>query len=284
MSRKGKLREPSKLSSLAEYELPQLPPVREITGAIARQRISKGISYLLPMDAPKNSIENVYSTNLRLVFKEPYLSDNGAYNENSLRASAKTHFRTRVGPPKKPGHKVDDPVCKLDTSEYLSKIQRSNARLRLSRKLKSRLYLKDETAAEELGIHKPSQHATVEVVNDLANATTALDIKGEVHPLTSRDTRSAKGLVPLEPMESKQGPSTPVIPISANVTQVDSNSNLNQVLSYEDINLMQEREPRKIPEDLKSPYLEEEKSKDIWLWLHDGKPQTGLDYLLEVCS
>ena len=54
---------------LLEYEWPDLPPLPTIKDAMTRSRVSHGISYLLPIDKGRNSINNKFRTDLRAMFQ-----------------------------------------------------------------------------------------------------------------------------------------------------------------------------------------------------------------------
>jgi hypothetical protein len=56
--------------------------------AITREKVSKGISYLLPIDKAKNSIDNKYRTDLRAMFQEPYATDDLGYDDSKIKLSA----------------------------------------------------------------------------------------------------------------------------------------------------------------------------------------------------
>ncbi|GFS02410.1 hypothetical protein ElyMa_001122600 [Elysia marginata] len=77
---------------LLEYEWPDLPPIPSMKDAVSRSRVSKGISYLLPVDKGRNSINNRFRTDLRAMFQEPYASDDLQYDDNRVKLSAKVHF------------------------------------------------------------------------------------------------------------------------------------------------------------------------------------------------
>lgn len=74
---------------LLEYEWPDLPPIPNMKDAIARNRVSNGISYLLPVDKGRNSINNRFRTDLRAMFQEPYASDTMNYDDTKVKLSAK---------------------------------------------------------------------------------------------------------------------------------------------------------------------------------------------------
>nr|KAG5705105.1 hypothetical protein BaRGS_030822 [Batillaria attramentaria] len=82
---------------LLEYEWPDLPPLPTIKDAITRNRVSSGISYLLPVDKGRNSINNRFRTDLRAMFQEPYASDDLQYDDNRVKLSAKVHFLSNTG-------------------------------------------------------------------------------------------------------------------------------------------------------------------------------------------
>ena len=46
-----------------------LPPIDQMKQAITRRTVSSGITYLLPCDKTKCSVENIYRNNLRLMFQ-----------------------------------------------------------------------------------------------------------------------------------------------------------------------------------------------------------------------
>ncbi|XP_012943599.1 uncharacterized protein LOC106013154 [Aplysia californica] len=77
---------------LLEYEWPDLPPIPSMKDAVSRRRVSQGISYLLPVDKGRNSINNRFRTDLRAMFQEPYASDDLQYDDNRVQLSAKVHF------------------------------------------------------------------------------------------------------------------------------------------------------------------------------------------------
>ena len=86
---------------------PDLPPLGCITDAICRQRVTSGVSYLLPVDKTSNSVDSVYRTNLRMMFKTPYASEDVTrFDESRLQRSAKFHFRTNT-----PGGEFHDTVA-----------------------------------------------------------------------------------------------------------------------------------------------------------------------------
>ena len=57
---------------LLEYEWPDLPPIPSMKDAVSRRRVSQGISYLLPVDKGRNSINNRFRTDLRAMFQVRY--------------------------------------------------------------------------------------------------------------------------------------------------------------------------------------------------------------------
>ncbi|KAH3789886.1 uncharacterized protein LOC127842274 [Dreissena polymorpha] len=81
---------------LLEYEWPDLPPIVDMKDAVCRQRVSQGITYILPVDKGRNSIDNKYRTDLRAMFQEPYATEGTRYDDTRIIKSAKIHFRTNV--------------------------------------------------------------------------------------------------------------------------------------------------------------------------------------------
>lgn len=81
---------------LLEYEWPDLPPIVDMKDAVCRQRVSQGITYILPVDKGRNSIDNKFRTDLRAMFQEPYATEGTRYDDTRITKSAKIHFRTNV--------------------------------------------------------------------------------------------------------------------------------------------------------------------------------------------
>lgn len=64
---------------LLEYEWPDLPPIPSMKDAVSRKRVSQGISYLLPVDKGRNSINNRFRTDLRAMFQVFNSTNNNMY-------------------------------------------------------------------------------------------------------------------------------------------------------------------------------------------------------------
>lgn len=76
-------------SQEAPFYKPELPAITEIRSALSRQRVCKGISYILPVNRAKLSTENVYQPNLRTLFSASCSETPDHFNENKLLVSAK---------------------------------------------------------------------------------------------------------------------------------------------------------------------------------------------------
>ncbi|XP_060076942.1 uncharacterized protein LOC132556548 [Ylistrum balloti] len=270
---------------LLEYEWPDLPPLPRLKDAITRQKVSKGISYLLPVDKGKNSINNRYRTDLRAMFQEPYANDDCGYDDNKVKLSAQIHFDTNTVNTKWSKRHFDSIPIKLNSeSEKAKRVYVRSAPARGGRqsgvdtdkmRTRSSLFLpmkKEEhpeaaKLREEVKVILQSVRTETESDTDSVEGTNYQRRRSEVlrprrSTITYRDGVATSGL------NSKQ----PRVVLTAE-----------NYKSYED--LKRTKTPKKtIPELFQSKFLSLDENQHIWEWLHHGEEMTDFQFFLSVCG
>ncbi|CAH1784780.1 unnamed protein product [Owenia fusiformis] len=127
---------------LLEYEWPDLPPMFQIKDAMSRRKISSGISYLLPPDKPKISIENTYRTDLRTMFQSPFTENLYRNNDSHVKQQLKFNFTPNTPPPRfkvrqKSARKKD--IALNDSSEKIRQSYCKSAPPKLQKTLQTKL-------------------------------------------------------------------------------------------------------------------------------------------------
>ena len=273
---------------LLEYEWPDLPPIPQMKDAITRKRVSKGISYILPIDKSQISINNHYRTDLRAMFQEPYASDKLRFDENKLKLSAKIHFDTNTGDTKWTKSLLKSVPVEINSeSEKVRRLYARSAPAGGSRrsdfdldqmKTRSNLYLPMKTRAhpEAMKLRKEVEQIIQSVQED------GEDYSDDRFKQTEEDVSTAK--------VSMARPS--LAPHMTRDSMVSSASTHNKprlkltadrFSSYEQFQKTKPPKPQ-IPDLLKSRYLSAEKNQCIWEWLHHGEEMTEFEYFLSVCG
>ncbi|XP_046567194.1 uncharacterized protein LOC124275631 [Haliotis rubra] len=281
---------------LLEYEWPDLPPIPNMKDAITRRRVSNGITYLLPVDKGKNSINSHFRTDLRAMFQEPYASDDLKYDDGRVKLSAKVHFTSNTADTKwTKDHLRSLPVELNANSEQVRKLYTRSApsSASASRRMgvdpgklrkRSNLYLpiKARVPPEAIKIRKEVEKIIKSVQEDDGEYD---ESKGAVHEDNVEDTTHVperrKTLVFDDSMvmDGNQRVSS----LTNRFKKIDSPYGKQHFNSYEE--LRRAKPPRiTIPVAFKSQFLSEEKNQEIWDWLHDGDALNDFEYFLSVCG
>jgi len=274
---------------LLEYEWPDLPPMPCMKDAITRQRVSKGISYLLPVDKGKNSINSRYRTDLRAMFQEPYADDDFGYDDNKVKLSAKVHFDTNSVDTKWTRKHFDSIPVKLNSdSENVRKIYASSAPPRGSRgigidvdkmRTRSSLFLpikrEEHPEAQKLreDVQKILQSVQMDEESDIIDEDEEMAIREQMTRKNSMFRKSKKSVIIRESVgHAGMLPKQTRLKLTAE-----------KFKSY--AQLKKTKPPKKtIPERFSSEFLSTDKNQEIWDWLHHGEQMSEFQFFLSVCG
>ena len=266
-----------------EYEWPDLPPIDQIKTAITRRRVSMGMNYVLPVDKTKNSVENVYRTNLRVMFQEPYLQDVGGYNEARLKSSVSHHLQTNTVPSAFRGRKSDYTRYKLNSeSEKVRKAYSHSAPphgltgktlTADSKQLqpRSNLYLplKTRLPEEAVKLKKEAEKILKSVQED----------DDLYDPDRDDDLRNAIG-THIDDLAKDRSRSHPKL----DANPVPFFKKTSKFKDYEDLKNTKVSPKPEFPETIESPFLSHDKNLEIWDWLTKDEVVTEFTHFMSICS
>lgn len=265
---------------LLEYEWPDLPPIRDLKDAVTRQRVSRGITYILPVDKGKNSIDHRFRTDLRAMFQEPYATENPGYDDRKVTTSAKLHFQTNTVDTKwTRKHNDQVPVKVNSEAEKIRKLYAHSApaggRSKVgATKTRSSLILplKAKANPESVKLRKEVEKIIKSVQEDNDEYDEEKDVEGP-YDLDQQNMRKSIFKFRL----SAQPAMDQFEKIRQNVLTATGFN------SYEEL---RNAKPKKltIPDQFKSEYLSPEKNQSIWDWLHYGEIMTDFQYFLTICG
>lgn len=273
---------------LLEYEWPDLPPIPQMKDAITRQRVSKGISYILPIDKSKISINNHYRTDLRAMFQEPYASDKLKFDENKLKLSAKIHFDTNTGDTKWTKTLLKSVPLEINSeSEKIRRLYARSAPAGGSRrsdfdldqmKTRSNLFLPMKTRAhpEAMKLRKEVEKIIQSVQEDGEDYDDDRFKQSGEDASTTKVTHARPSLAPHMTRDS-------VVSSDSTFGRPRLKLTADKFSSYEQLQKTKPPKPL-IPDILKSRYLSTEKNQSIWEWLHHGEEMTEFEFFLSVCG
>ncbi|KAK2139853.1 hypothetical protein LSH36_1587g00071 [Paralvinella palmiformis] len=259
-------------------QFPPLPPVTEIKHAISRQKVCDGIAYALPVDKTKNSVENVFRTNLRVMFKEPYRSQAQHLYQEQLRSLARHHFEPNSAKREYDWNAEVDYPLNSDSEKVRRNFARSapstyGRRPLVSEKPRSILF-RPVTSFVQPEVEKLKEEAeeivrSVGLKPDEREAVCADDMPDVGDPGDHLDRRFHDSNAP------------PKADIAARTSLPSAHApddwRAKGVLRHQN----DRRQPisRKVsnmadmPDQIGSPYLSVAKKSDIWLWLQDKKAE-----------
>ena len=276
---------------LLEYEWPDLPPIPDMKDAITRNKVSRGISYLLPVDKGKNSINNRYRTDLRAMFQEPYSNDNPlGFDEGKVKLCAKVHFDTNSSDTKwSRRHLSAIPLSLNSESENIRRLYARSAPAGGSRgagfnvekmKTRSSLYLPMKTKAhpEALKLRKEVEQIIKSVQEDGDDDDDYYKEKTEEEVTENSNLGGSKHLKYRESMGN-------ISVCSSHYAFKPGRLKLtaDKFSSYDQLRTAKPPKPT-IPDVFKSRFLSPVKNQEIWEWLHYGEEMTEFEYFLSVCG
>jgi hypothetical protein len=254
--------------------------------------VSQGISYVLPVQKTKSSVEGVYQTNLRVMFQPPFLCDDPrSYNEAKLVDSLKYQFvSNRSSAPPQPQRQ------KLRLNAESEKVRESYQRTtpstggRTEVQQRSGIFLpiKAEVPPEAERLKKEVEQIlkSVEAEADPGEE----DEEGrkeqqQQQPEEQRRPVRVSRVSRQESIEERRGE------VSRGSRDEKERSAEGDVMkkaslfgSYEALKSATVPARYEVPEALIPPYMSEAKANDIWQWLHKGEAPTEFKQFLDVCS
>ncbi len=299
-------------NDILEYEWPDLPPIAQIKDAVTRNRICTGMAYILPVDKGKNSVENVFRTDLRYMFREPYRNSLITYNDARVKASTQHHFipnspsvkylqspddytkytlnsdsekvrrhYSHSAPPKGITGKNTTPHSEeLKTRSTLTipiKTKLPPEALRMKEEAEKILQSVEENAEAEYDASKEAQ--TLHTSSQFGNINTS--------PGKKDNTKRVQFLKGLVTHSSDRKQANIYVDHSSGTDRANKyivNRKAGRFTSYEDLKDTQLPKKPPMPNTLRSPYLTAEKNADIWEWLTKEEVVTEFNHFMNVCS
>ncbi|KAK0057890.1 hypothetical protein Bpfe_012543 [Biomphalaria pfeifferi] len=288
---------------LLHYDWPDLPPIAAMKDAVCRKGISRGISYLLPVDKGSNSINCKYRTDLRAMFQEPYVQDDHQYNDSLISIRSKVHFLTNQGQTRWTPQLTRSVPIKLNTaSESVRKTYSRSApvngkRSGLGYGLAPRgvygLPLRTHARKSELDpdLAKLKKEADDIISQTLMESDTGPVIeKGQEVPSDKTFAFQTDSCGSNCPVQTHLFPrvhgNTGNMPVSTlDISQIDD-ADLSTKQKYEEFRSQLSRRCRvnRVPERYVSPFLHQDRNQDIWTWLHHGETISEFDYFMSKCG
>lgn len=300
------------------YALPSMEVIREIEPnyawnclpnmsayktAIVRNKVCEGLMYLLPGDKNSTSLARPYTAELGAMFNEPYHNFKpDEYNEENVKQSSSVHFspsthKTRLSkhfPIRRLPHSLNT-ESKQAYNDYNALVLRSNQQM-TGGASKGNLLEPVKVGEAELELQKE-----VQLLLDDVDIHGALEEKedSEEKLYSSMLNSSASHRASSNPHNNHKSirfssTSNPVLQPDAGtshgspqkVQDFRQHYYHKKSAKFRDYKELREAEvPRpKLPEQLKTQYLSDQKTAEIWEWLHWDYKKSKLEHFIEVCS
>lgn len=263
------------------------PNLAAYKSALVRNKVCEGLMYLLPGDKNSLSLARPYTADLGAMFDDPYHRFKPLeYNEESVQKSSKIHF---------------SPTTQATRLRNYSQIKPRPADLNSDSRGSYRTYdavvMKreedDQAGKGNLPIPVkvgPAEIALQEEVNKILDEVNVYNNieEDDDRPIRSRlrDLRTPDGrhVTIRDPNASLS--SMPVLEQEKLISDFRQHTYSRKSAGYRDYKHLRESEvPRpKLPDNLKSKYLSDKRTEEIWDWLHWDFRKTKLQHFLEVCS
>ncbi|XP_071170142.1 uncharacterized protein [Mytilus edulis] len=275
---------------LLEYEWPDLPPIPHMKDAITREKVSKGISYLLPIDKAKNSIDNKYRTDLRAMFQEPYANDDLGYDDSKVKLSAHVHFDTNAVDTKWSKSLLKQiPVEINSDSDKFRKLYARSAPIGRSKtmgldtdKIRTRscryLPMKTVQHPEAMELRQEVEKIIRTVYSDNEDS----DVETEVGDTNASRHGRRFSLYPRRVSEYRPRLNTETDSYQS-IKPPRLKLTADKFNSYEQLKFT--KPPKAvIPELFICKHIKKERAQEIWEWLHYGEEMSEFEYFLSVCG
>ncbi|XP_050399333.1 uncharacterized protein LOC126816661 [Patella vulgata] len=276
-----------------EYDWPDLPPLTQVKDAITRNKVSHGISYLLPLD----SVSNNFRPDLRHMYGET----NRSY-DRFLFDNAKSQPSTKVQLFR---HSVDTKL----SEKYLSALPSNlNAHSEEVRKLYGRSAPRQAAAKRRMGLDcsKSRQRSGLYVTVKAKEPPEAIEMREEVEKIITslkenddeyddavEDNHSPEGGLETQSTIT-EAKSNQMYRKRSVFKEADHSASLNAKLeklkleqrTFKTYQKLKNATPPKIqiPSMLKSTFLSDEENQTIWEWLHHKEEMSEFDFFLSVCG
>lgn len=273
---------------LLEYEWPDLPPIPHMKDAITREKVSKGISYLLPIDKGKNSIDNKYRTDLRAMFQEPYATDDLGYDDTKVKLSAHVHFDTNAVDTKWSKSLLSTIPIEINSdSDKFRKMYARSAPIGRSRtmgldtdKIRTRscryLPMKTVQHPEAMELRKDVEKIIRSVYGEKENGDEESKEEDTESPHKRRFSLFPRKTSYKPRFDSETESTLSMKPNRPKLTA-------DKFQSYDQLKLSKPPKPT-IPEIFCSKFIAKERAQEIWEWLHYGEEMSEFEYFLSVCG
>ena len=248
---------------------------------------------MLPVDKSKTSIEGEYRTNLRVMFKEPYVSDAQHFDEDWLRITAKHHLQPNIRTT------LLNPHTRYTKSSQEYRLNMESEKVRLS-------YSYSAPSTGLGGRRMNGEEKDMRPRSDLF-----LPLKARVPPEAIKLKEEAEKILKSVQEKDKReedlpGEPVPLAPETRHIRnpsvhvsifpditlhmddyeddEFSTEKKASCWKSYEDFKKFKPPEKRPLPQELKSPHLSIEKCEEIWDWLNDYERIDDFSYFMEVCD
>ncbi|ESO82719.1 hypothetical protein LOTGIDRAFT_155736 [Lottia gigantea] len=271
---------------LLEYEWPDLPPLTHVRDAITRNKISRGISYILPLDP----ISSNFKPDLRAMFTQTNRgnSDKSLFEHTKSRPTSKTRYFS---------NSVDTNWADKNIRLCSPKLNSESDKVR---KMYGRSAPCHSSAKRRMGLdmQKSRQHSSLHVQIKAKEPPEAVQLREEVDHIIKTlkedegDFDIENEAVHGESDLSKELKNTP-LDRKESIFKEQANSLSDKIETlrlghkrFSSYQTLRETEPPKlvIPNPLRSTYLSDASNQHIWEWLHDGEQMSDFDFFLSVCG
>ena len=268
------------------YAWKKLPNISAYKSAIVRNKVCEGLMYLLPSNKNSSSLARPYTADLGAMFEEPYHRFKPSeYNEENVKSSSAIHFspnthRTRLIS----YEQVKRDPNKLNSQSKLSYNKYSSLVLEQDDKSKERGRKGNLPVALKLGPAELELQKEVTKILDDVGIQSKVDEEQNIANMEKTSTGQRSLKFKDQGSVASQASSPRSHRKSAGTFHQHTYSK--KSAGYRDFRELREAEvPRpKLPETLKTRFLTDEKTQEIWNWLHWDFKKSKFEHFIEVCS
>lgn len=271
------------------YTWRKLPDISAYKNAIVRNKVCEGIMYLLPSNKNATSLARPYTAELGAMFNEPYHRFKpDEYNEENVTQSSKVHFSPNTY------------ETRLSRYEQVKRNPNDlNNDSKKSYSMYNRLLRKNGRSDGQEGRgNLPIQLCVGQAEQELQQEVEKILTEAEVHEIKhdrhNDDGDKVDQAVSPVGSDSKivrfqdQQPETsqPEVKPLRKVREFRAKSYERKsanFANYKQLRSAEVPEPQ-LPVELRSEYLDEQKTQEIWKWLNWDFKKTKFQHFLDVCS
>ncbi|XP_013379678.1 uncharacterized protein LOC106151126 [Lingula anatina] len=274
-----------------EYQCPDLPPLTKMKDAMARSRVSHGITYLLPNDRGRNSVDNHYRTDLRAMFREPFYSHPVKdYNDELVNSASKVLLRPNTW-----SNRLDKsrPIMEVQVNsdsekfrqDYLKLIPRTGAHIS-KKKQRSDLYLpmKQKVPDEVIKLREEVQN----IIKSVQEDNEEFHESDEDEADDKKPQREMTRTTDLSRRRSEYGTHRRHSEIGHGLHRRKEKRYIKTAAHIDSYDQIRNKPAPKlvVPQTVSSHSLNSGKKQDIWEWLHNARTQErdDFEYFLSICG